>query len=62
MGKSILTVSDNEGFAEAGCFVNFYEFENKLRFELNQKGMEDAGFTIDYRLLKVSKIINPVIK
>lgn len=61
-GKSILTISDTEGFAEAGCFVNFYEYENKLRFEINQKGMKDAGFTIDYRLLKVSKVINPVLE
>jgi hypothetical protein len=60
--KPILTISDTEGFAEAGCFINFYQYENKLRFELNQKDMEDAGFTVDYRLLKVAKIINPVIK
>ncbi len=61
-GKPILTISDSEGFAEAGCFINFYEYENKLRFEINQKSMENAGFKIDYRLLKVSKVINPVIE
>jgi hypothetical protein len=61
-GKTILTISDTEGFAEAGCFINFYEYENKLRFEINQKGMKDAGFTVDYRLLKVSKVLNPVIE
>ncbi|NWJ52389.1 MAG: YfiR family protein [Bacteroidetes bacterium] len=58
-GRPILTISDTEGFAEAGCFINFYIYENKLRFEINQKGMQDAGFTIDYRLLRVSKILNP---
>jgi len=61
-GKPILTISDSEGFAEAGCFINFYEYENKLRFEINQKSMEDAGFTVDYRLLKVAKVLNPVAK
>jgi hypothetical protein len=61
-GKPILTISDSEGFAEVGCFINFYEYENKLRFEINQKSMEDAGFTIDYRLLRVSKVLNPVVK
>jgi hypothetical protein len=60
--KPILTISDSEGFAEAGCFINFYEYENKLRFEINQRGMEEAGFTIDYRLLRVSKVLNPVLK
>lgn len=54
-----LTISESEGMAEAGCFINFYIYENKLRFEINQKGMQDAGFTIDYRLLRVSKILNP---
>jgi hypothetical protein len=60
--KPILTISDTEGFAEVGCMINFYVYENKLRFELNQQAIDDAGFKIDYRLLKVSKIINPVIK
>jgi hypothetical protein len=58
----VLIVSDTEGFAEAGCFVNMYEFENKLRFEINQKAMRDAGFKIDYRLLRVSKVLNPVME
>jgi hypothetical protein len=61
-GKPVLIVSDSEGFADAGCFVNMYEFENKLRFEINQKAMQDAGFKIDYRLLRVSKVLNPVIE
>lgn len=58
-GRPILTISDTEGFAEAGCCINFYNYENKLRFEINQKCMIDAGFAIDYRLLRVSKILNP---
>jgi hypothetical protein len=58
--RPILTVTDTEGFAEAGCFINYYEFEDKLRFEINQKGMQDAGFKVDYRLLRVSKVLNPI--
>jgi hypothetical protein len=61
-GNAILTISDSDGFAEQGCFINFYENENKLRFEVNQRGMQEEGFNIDYRLLRVSKIINPVPK
>jgi hypothetical protein len=57
----VLTISDTYGFAEAGCFINLYEFDNKLRFEINQRKLLDAGFTVDYRLLRVSKVINPVI-
>ena len=59
-GKPFLTVSDTDGFAEAGCFVNFYTFENKLRFEINHKAMAEAGFVVDYRLLRVSKVLNPL--
>jgi hypothetical protein len=61
-GRPILTVTDTEGFAEAGCFITLYESENKLRFEINQKSLQDAGFTVDYRLLRVSKVLNPVIE
>lgn len=61
-GKPILTISDSDGFAEAGCCINFYEYENKLRFEINQKSTEEAGFTVDYRLLKIAKVLNPVAK
>ena len=60
--QPVLTVTDTEGFAQAGSFVNFYISENKLRFEINQKGMHDAGFTVDYRLLQVSKVLNPIVK
>ena len=59
-GKPMLIISDTEGFAEAGCHINFYEYENKLRFELNHKSLIDAGFSVDYRLLRVSKVLNPV--
>jgi hypothetical protein len=59
-GKSVLTISDTDGFAKAGCMINFYLYENKLHFEINQKVMIDEGFTIDYLLLRVCKIINPI--
>jgi len=55
--KPILTIADSEGFAEAGCFINFFEQEGKIRFEINQKALEAAGFKVDYKLLQVSKIV-----
>jgi len=54
----VLTVSDTEGYALAGCLINFFNFEGKLRFEINQKAMKLAGFTVDYKLLRVAKIVN----
>lgn len=60
--KHILTIADSDGFAEAGCFINFYNYEGKLRFEINQAAIETAGFSVDYKLLRVSKIVNSVKK
>jgi hypothetical protein len=60
--KPVLTIVDAEGFAMAGCFIDFYDYEGKLRFEINQKAMESSGFTLDYRLLRVSKIVNSSIE
>jgi hypothetical protein len=54
----VLTVSDTEGYALEGCFINFFNFDGKLRFEINQKAMKLAGFNVDYKLLRVAKIIN----
>lgn len=60
--KPVLTIADSEGFAEAGCLINFYNYSGKLRFEVNQKAMLEAGFSIDFKLLNVSKIVNPAGK
>jgi len=57
--KPVLTIADSEGFAEAGCLINFYSYSGKLRFEVNQKALLAAGFITDFKLLKVSKIVNP---
>ena len=60
--KPILLVSDKKGFAIAGSHINMYYSNDKLRFEINQMALEQAGFKIDYQLLHVSKIINPTTK
>jgi hypothetical protein len=60
--KPVLTIADSDGFAEAGCLINFYNYSGKLRFEVNQKAMLAAGFSIDFKLLNVSKIVNPAGK
>ncbi len=60
--KPILTVGDTEGFAEKGVLVNFFIENNKLRFEINEQGLHEAGILIDSLLLKVAKIVNPLKK
>ncbi|HVN59317.1 MAG TPA: YfiR family protein [Bacteroidales bacterium] len=56
-GKPVLTIAESEGYAEEGCFINFFELSGKLRFEINQKAIESSGFVIDFKLLSVSKIV-----
>jgi hypothetical protein len=56
--KPILTISDEEGDAKAGCFIDFYEDEGRLHFDINPKAMKAAQFSFDYKLLQVARIIN----
>ncbi|MBN1462615.1 MAG: YfiR family protein [Paludibacteraceae bacterium] len=60
--KPVLIVSNKNGFGLAGSHINLYDSNNKLRFEINQMALKEAGFTIEYQLLHVSKIINPITK
>jgi len=54
----VMTVADTEGFGEEGCDVNFFSEDGRLRFEINQNEMRDSGFTIDYKLLRVARIVS----
>lgn len=53
----IVLVGDNEGFAERGAAINFYVFEDKLRFEINVKAYKRAGLEISSKLLKLARIV-----
>lgn len=58
--KSVLRIADAEGYASLGCDMNFYfNSEGKLRFEINQEAMKADGFTIDFKLLNLAKVVNP---
>lgn len=57
--RPILTVGDTTGFCEKGVLVNLYIEGGKLRFEINESGLHEAGLTIDPLLLKVVRIVNP---
>ncbi len=59
--KSILTVSDTEGFSKKGIHINFVLNEPSLFFEINERAVIQSGFTMDYELRQVAiKIINSV--
>lgn len=56
--KPILTVSDTEGYAQKGVYINFYVEKGRLRFEINQSAVRESKLKISYMLMQHAKIIN----
>ena len=56
-GKTILTVSDMNGFARRGGIINLVTEKSKIRFEVNVEVTELAGLKISSKLLKLAKIV-----
>lgn len=57
--KPILTVSDSDHFSGQGVIINLFVNNNKIRFEIDEKAIQRAGFRVSYLLLKEAKIVNP---
>ncbi|HCI14482.1 MAG TPA: DUF4154 domain-containing protein [Gallionellaceae bacterium] len=57
-GRPVLTVGDTEGYAGQGVIVNFYQEENKVRFEINRDAAGRAGLAISSQLLKLARIVS----
>jgi hypothetical protein len=57
-GTPVLTVSEEDGFAEAGGMVNFVLTpEGRVRFEINQAESEAAGLRMSSQVLKLARIV-----
>jgi hypothetical protein len=56
-GKSILTVSDIEGFATNGGMIEFYLQDQRVHFEINRETAARAGLKINSQLLKLAKVV-----
>lgn len=52
----ILLISGSPGFSKAGVHINFYEEEDKLKFEINELSMTSAGFKVSYLLLQNTRL------
>lgn len=57
--KSILTVSEVDGFAQNGGAINFYVQDNKLRFEINPDVLRKLNLKASSRLLRLARIVEP---
>lgn len=51
---NILTISNSDGFARKGVCINFSVVNNKLKFEINRKAIEEAGIVPNTRLLSLA--------
>lgn len=56
-GRSILTVGDEQGFAQQGGIINFIIAENKVSFEINLDAARRAGLEISSKLLRLAEIV-----
>lgn len=56
-GAPVLTVGDTVGYASRGVMINFFMEDNKVRFKINLKQAQRAGFKISSRLLKLAVIL-----
>ena len=57
LGTSVLTVGENEGFAERGGMINFFLQNGRVKFEVNPKAAEQAGLKVSSKLLSVAKVV-----
>jgi hypothetical protein len=53
--SNVLTVGEHEGFLEAGGMINFVEYNDKLRFEVNIPAATEANLKLRSKLLKLAK-------
>ena len=58
VGKGVLTISEEQGFAKQGTELNFVIEKDKLKFEVNLKALYQAGLKASSQLLKLAKIVD----
>lgn len=56
----VLTIGEAHNFADKGVLINFFEENNKLRFEINETAVLQSPLQMSFYLLNSAKIVNPV--
>jgi len=57
-GASVLTVGETPHFLTEGGIVQFYVRENRVRFDINSAGANQAGLRISSQLLSLAKQVS----
>ena len=55
-GRSVLTVSDIEGFAGLGGMIELFTEKNKIRMRINLEAVKAANLKISSKLLRVAEL------
>lgn len=55
--KNALIVANKTNAASKGVMINFYEIDDKMRFEINYDVLQNANFKISSKLLKLARIV-----
>ena len=58
-GHSVLTVSDQDEFANEGGMICFVLIEQKVRLRVNLEATKAAGLTLSSKLLRFAQIVGP---
>ena len=53
-GSPVLTVSDIDGFADAGGMIGFVNSDNKIKLEINKRSILATGMRVDAKLLEIA--------
>ena len=56
-GTSVLTVSDQDGFAQNGGVVGFYSEGGKIKLEINPAAARNANLKISSKLMELSRTV-----
>jgi YfiR/HmsC-like len=56
-GRSVLTVSDVEGFAASGGMIRFVNDRNRIRLRINLEAARAAHLTLSSKLLRPAEIV-----
>lgn len=56
-GTPVLTVSDIPGFARRGGMIGFVTQQDRVKVEINQRPVRDAGLKVHAKLLEVARIV-----
>lgn len=50
-------ISERKGYAKKGTHINFYNENNRVRFEINYDLVEKDGYSMSPQLLKIAKLV-----